>query len=246
MHRFYLPHLGTENYVWLEGDEARHALRVLHIGVGDEVGVFDGSGIECLGVVERAERSRLKITVVSRQAVDRDPALAVTLGCAIVKAKAMDDLVDSVAELGLRELIPLETRRSVPKVERKEATHVARWERIAVGASKQCGRTTVTRIAAPRPLSALLEKADRWDLRLIFSPDEGALSLRSVLSAHESPASVIYLVGPEGGFESAEVRAATAAGFEHVRPWKSILRTETAAPAALAAILYHCELGTSL
>ncbi len=241
MHRFYLPALGTENHVWLDGDEARHALRVLRLAAGDEVALFDGSGVECLGAVERVERHRPKIVIHHREQADRDPALAVTLACAVVKARAMDALVEACAELGLRELVPVETGRSVPKLERKEESHVARWERIAIEASKQCRRTTVTRIAAPRPLPALLDKARQWDLRLVFSPHDDAFPLARVLRACERPRSVVYLIGPEGGFEDGEVRAAAGAGFEPVRLGKSTLRTETAAAAALAAILYHYE-----
>ncbi|HUT31854.1 MAG TPA: RsmE family RNA methyltransferase [Planctomycetota bacterium] len=241
MHRFYLPELGTENHVWLEGEEAHHALRVLRLAAGDEVALFDGSGVECLAVVERIERHRPKLVVRHRERVNRDPALAVTLACAIVKAKAMDELVEACAELGLRELVPVETRRSVPKLERKEEAHVARWRRTAIEASKQCRRTTLTRIAAPRPLPALLEKAPQWDLRLVFSPEDDALPLVRVLRACERPRSVIYLIGPEGGFEEGELRAAAGAGFEAVRLGRSTLRTETAAAAALAAILFHYE-----
>ena len=245
MHRFYLPALGTENHVWLDGDEARHALRVLRLAVGDEVGLFDGSGVECLGTVERIERHRPKIAIHRREPADRDPALAVTLACAVVKAKAMDALVEACSELGLRELVPVEARRTVPKLERKEEAHLARWARTAIEASKQCRRTTLTRIAAPRPLSALLEKAAQWDLRLLFSPRDDALPLAHVLRACERPRSVIYLIGPEGGFEDGEVRAAERAGFESVRLGKSTLRTETAAAAALAAILFHYEQATN-
>lgn len=241
MHRFYLPDLGTENRIWLDDEEAHHALRVLRLGVGDEVALFDGSGIECLGVVERVERDRAKIVVTHRERVDRDPQLAVTLACAIVKAKAMDELVEACAEMGLRELVPLETHRTVPRLAEKEKAHVARWQRIAVEAAKQCGRTTLTRIAAPRPLPALLEKVGQWDLRLAFSPGEDALPLGRVLRAYEKPRSVIYLIGPEGGFEDGEMRDVVAAGFEVVRLGKSTLRTETAAAAALASILYHYE-----
>ena len=241
MHRFYMPDIGTQNHPWLEGDEALHALRVLRIRVGEEVGVFDGSGMECVGVVEQAERHRARIAIVRREHADRDPVLPVTLGCAVVKAKAMDELVEACSELGLRALVPVETRRSVPKVESKEAAHVARWERIAIEASKQCGRTTVTRVAPPRPLAALLEKASQWDLRLVFSLDEGAAPLCDVLAEQPSPGSVLYLIGPEGGFELAEVLAARGVGFEPVSLGRSTLRTETAAAAALAAILYHYE-----
>ncbi|MBM4041044.1 MAG: 16S rRNA (uracil(1498)-N(3))-methyltransferase [Planctomycetes bacterium] len=241
MHRFYLPALGTENHVWLDGEEAHHAVRVLRLAVGDEVALFDGSGAECLGTVERIERHRPKIVIHHREQADRDPGLAVTLACAVVKAKAMEALVESCAELGLRELVPVETVRSVPKLERKEEAHVARWQRIAIEASKQCRRTTVTRVAAPRPLAALLDKARQWDLRLVFSPHDDAFPLARVLRAHVGPRSAVYLIGPEGGFEETELRDAVGAGFEPVRLGKSTLRTETAAAAALAAILFHYE-----
>ena len=241
MNRFYIPDLGTANYAWIEGPEAHHALRVRRVSVGEEVGLFDGTGVECLGVVERVERRRVKIAVASRQTTDRDPRLAVAMACAIVKAKAMDRLVDACAELGARELVPVETRRCVPKVASKEASHVERWERIAIEASKQCGRTTVTKIAPPRPLQALLARADAWEVRLLFSPHEDVSPLRRVLAAHSEPRSVVCLIGPEGGFELGEVRAAEAAGFEAVRLGRSTLRTETAATAALGAVLYHYE-----
>jgi len=241
MHRFYVPDLGTENFVWLDSREALHMARTLRLGPGAEIALFDGSGVECVGFVERLERRRAKVQIVRRERLDRDPRLAVTLACAVVKAKAMDQAVERCAELGLRELIPVETRRSVPKVASKEAAHVERWERIAVEASKQCGRTTVTRIAAPRPLPALLARSEGWGLTLVCSPEPQAARLRDVLVAHPSPPSVLYLVGPEGGFEEGELRDADAAGFVPVSLGRSILRTETAAATALAAILYQYE-----
>jgi len=241
VHRFFVPGLGTKNHVWLEGPEAHHALKVMRVGVGDQVALFDGSGVECVGMVERADRRGAKIAIARRERPDRDPSLAVTVACAIVKARAMERLVEACSELGARQIIPVETRRCVPKVSDKEAHRLARWERIAVEASKQCGRATVTRIAPPRPLSALLAKAARWDVKLVFSPHEGGMALREALKAHPVPRSVVYLIGPEGGLERGEVRAAEAAGFETVRLGKSTLRSETAAAAALAAILYHYE-----
>ncbi|MFW6161141.1 MAG: RsmE family RNA methyltransferase [Planctomycetota bacterium] len=241
MHRFYVPTIGSENHVWLEGGEARHLSRVLRICAGDEVGVFDGTGIECVGVVERVERSRAKIEILRRERVDRDPRLAVTLGCAVVKSKAMALVVEKCCELGLRELVPVETRRSVPKVAAKEAAHLERWRRCAIEAVKQCGRTTLTRVAAPRPLPAFAAQADDFDLALLCSTDAEAPRLRRVLDSHPDAQSVLYLVGPEGGFERRERDLLRARGFVPVSLGKSTLRTETAATAALAAILYHYE-----
>jgi len=241
MHRFHVPDLGTDNHLWLEGPEAEHLSRVLRIRVGQQVAAFDGSGTECVAVVERVERHRAKLAILSRQAVDRDPRLPVTLAVSIVKAKAMDLLVEKCAELGVREIVPIETSRSVPKVAQREAAHVARWERAALEASKQCRRNTVTRIAPPRPLDSLLAKADRWQVRLAFTLHKDTVPLHEALAAHPEPESLIYLIGPEGGFELAEIDKIRRAGFHLVRLGKSTLRTETAATAALAAILYHYE-----
>ena len=231
MHRFHVPDLGTDNHLWLEGPEAEHLSRVLRIRVGQQVAVFDGSGTECVAVVERVERHRAKLAILSRQAVDRDPRLAVTLAVSIVKAKAMDLLVEKCAELGVREIVPIETSRSVPKVAQREAAHVARWERAALEASKQCRRNTVTRIAPPRPLDSLEAQVRQLTAQLH----------EALRAAHPEPGSLLYLIGPEGGFELAETDKIRRAGFHLVRLGKSTLRTETAATAALAAILYHYE-----
>ena len=241
MHRFYVPELGSENHVWLDGAEVRHLSRVLRVCVGDEVGVFDGSGIECLGVVEQVDRSRAKIAILERERVDRDPKVAVTLGCAIVKSQAMALVIEKCAELGLRELVPVEAQRGVPKVSKKETAHLERWRRYAIEASKQCGRTTLTRIAAPRSLRAFLAGAGDFDLALVCSTDEQAPPMRQVLVKHHSVSSVGYLVGPEGGFEPEELSDAQDYGLIPVSLGKPTLRTETAAAAALAAILYHYE-----
>lgn len=241
MHRFYVPDMGSENHVWLTGAEARHLSRVLRVCVGDEVAVFDGSGVEGVGVVERVDRSRAKIEILKRRRVDRDPALAVTLGCAVVKSRAMALTIEKCCELGLRELVPVETRRSVRKVHKKEAVYLERWRRYAIEASKQCGRATVTRIAAPRPLKAFLASASDFDLALLCSADSDAPLLRRVLGAHGSIGSVAYLVGPEGGFERQELADAESAGFVPVSLGRPTLRTETAAAAALAALVYQYE-----
>jgi 16S rRNA (uracil1498-N3)-methyltransferase len=241
MHRFYVAKIGSEDRLWLEGAEARHLSRVLRICVGDEVGVFDGSGVECVGVVAEVGRARAQIEILRREKVSRDPAINVTLGCALVKSRAMALVVEKCCELGLQELVPVETRRSVPKVADRDAAHLERWRRYAIEASKQCGRTTITRIAAPRPLRAFLARADDYDVALVCSPDGKAPRLHEVLDGHEDAKSVGYLIGPEGGLEPDEMSDAAAYGFKPVRLGKSTLRTETAAMAALTAILYHYE-----
>jgi len=241
MHRFYIERIGGEDHVWLEGAEARHLSRVLRVTVGDEVAVFDGSGIECIGVVERVDRARAKIEILRREQVDRDPKVAVTLGVALVKSRAMALVIEKCCEMGLRELVPVEMRRSVPRVADKEATLLDRWRRYAIEASKQCGRTTITTIAAPRPLRAFLARADDYDVALACTTEGDAPRLREVLAAHAGAGSVCYLIGPEGGLEAEELRSAQDYGFVPVTLGKSTLRTETAATAALAGILYHYE-----
>jgi 16S rRNA (uracil1498-N3)-methyltransferase len=153
----------------------------------------------------------------------------------------MDQVIDHCAELGVREIVPVETERTVRHVAKREAKHLRRWRRLAAEASKQCGRTTVTNIAPPRPLDELLVKAGRWDLQLAFTVHPASLPLRTILAEHPEPQSVLYLIGPEGGFEDQEVKRIARADFQLVRLGPSTLRTQVAATAALAAILHHYE-----
>ena len=220
---------------------ARHLLRVLRLRAGDAVTVFDGRGSEHAARIERAARGAVEIGVGEALETVPEPTLAIDLAQGISRGERMDLVVQKAVELGVRSITPLGSARSVVRLDgERAASRLAHWRAVAAGACEQCGRATVPEIRPIRDLGDWLgdglgdgrgEDAATF-ARLMLDPQAahgpGALA---------APADgVTLLVGPEGGLEPAETRAARAAGFEPVRLGPRVLRTETAAIVAITAV----------
>ena len=194
--------------------------------------LFDGRGGEYLAHIQRIERERVVAELASWQDVERESPLAVTLVQALQAGEKMDFTIQKAVELGVRDIVPVESRRSVLRLSGdRAAKRVAHWQGVAASACEQCGRNQV-------PLVAPLEKLENWlarpadaSLRLVLAPDaeEALVDL--------PPASAVQLlIGAEGGLDPQEVLAAKQAGFRPVRMGPRVLRTETAGLAALAIL----------
>ena len=194
--------------------------------------LFDGRGGEYLAHIQRIERERVVAELASWQDVERESPLAVTLVQALQAGEKMDFTIQKAVELGVRDIVPVESRRSVLRLSGdRAAKRVAHWQGVAASACEQCGRNQV-------PLVAPLEKLENWlarpadaSLRLMLAPDaDDAL-------VDLPPASAVQLlIGAEGGLDPQEVLAAKQAGFRPVRMGPRVLRTETAGLAALAIL----------
>jgi len=222
---------------------AHHAVRVLRLAVGAAVQLFDGSGAEYPAVLARVEREQVWLTVGDvRHPVVESPLL-LTLGQGLSAADKFDFVLQKAVELGVAAVAPLAMRRSVVKLDAERAARRHQhWQGILRAAAEQCGRVRVPELA---PLSSL----ERWvadlpgqGLRLWLSPE----ARQGVADLRPPPAGVILVVGPEGGFDPAEAALLQSAGFQAVRLGPRILRTETAALAALAALQsWHGDFGTA-
>ena len=194
--------------------------------------LFDGRGGEYLAHIQRIERERVVAELASWQDVERESPLAVTLVQALQAGEKMDFTIQKAVELGVRDIVPVESRRSVLRLSGdRAAKRVAHWQGVAASACEQCGRNQV-------PLVAPLEKLESWLAR----PAEASLRLMLAPDADEAlvdlpPASAVQLlIGAEGGLDPQEVLAAKQAGFRPVRMGPRVLRTETAGLAALAIL----------
>ena len=215
---------GGATRVTLAGSEAHHLIHVMRATVGTSVTLFDGGGAEFPAEVQRVGRAEIELAVLQRDEVDRELARYVTLAVALPKGDRQRWLVEKAVELGVAELIPLATTRSVAQPVRHA---LDRLRRAVVEASKQCGRNRLMRIAEPIDLPALIaatrEEPHRWLAHPGFSDDT---------EEHPLPmpgARVFMAVGPEGGFTAEEVALAAAAGWQPIHLGSRILRTETAA-----------------
>ncbi|MBV6417818.1 MAG: Ribosomal RNA small subunit methyltransferase E [Steroidobacteraceae bacterium] len=211
-----------------------HVLRVLRLRAGDALTLFDGRGGEYPARIVRAGKQGVAVVTEDRIDIERESPLSITLLQGLVRGEKMDWIVQKATELGIARIIPVATARSVMRIEPGErgGRKVAHWHAVAAAACEQCGRNRLPAIDAPMDLPAALAVAETSaDVRLLLSP-QGEGSLATAASA----ANVALLIGPEGGFEEPEVAAAVRHGFRTVQFGPRVLRTETAAIAALTAL----------
>jgi len=222
----------------LTGAPFHHAARVVRLRPGDLIGLFDGSGGEWIAQVASVGRDRLEAEIL-RRAGAVEPPISITLLQAVLKGERMDWLVQKCGELGVARLVPMLTERVVARVpEDRRPARRTRWQKIADAAAEQCGRSTPLRVEEIAALADAAPEAGAADLAVV--PHEGARErgLRDVLSGASSVASVVVVVGPEGGFTGAEVETLSAAGGVCVSLGPRILRAETAAIFAASVVLY--------
>jgi 16S rRNA (uracil1498-N3)-methyltransferase len=224
--------LAAGKRVILEGNTASHVTRVLRLRVGEALTLFNGAGGEYAASIDAARGGRLTVAVGEPRAVERESPLTLTLAQGVSRGERMDLVVQKATELGVSGIVPLFTERSVVRLGAQQAERkLNHWRAIAIAACEQSGRNRLPSVAPPVSLADLLRSGVQ-NMRLLLSP--GATSR---IDALPRPAtSVTVLIGPEGGLTNAEQEAAVAAGFLPVRLGPRVLRTETAAIAALALL----------
>ena len=194
--------------------------------------LFDGRGGEYEAQIERIEKSRVVVELGAWRDVERESKLVLRLVQAVQAGEKMDFTIQKAVELGVAEIAPVDSRRSVIRLAgERAAKRVAHWQGVAASASEQCGRNQVPLVAPLEKLEHWLARPARPGLRLMLAPD-AEHSLADLPPARE----VQLLIGAEGGLDPQEVIAAKQAGFQAVRLGPRILRTETAGLAALAAL----------
>src|SRR4030042_3444102 len=182
MARFYVPQPQIENgMLRIEGDEVKHIRKVLRLKAGDDIMVFDGSAREYEGKIVEDSPSSVIITIQSILSSKRDSPLEITLAQSLLKGEKMDYLIQKATELGVKEIIPFHSSRSVPHIEksRRMGRH-HRWEKIAIEASKQCGRGVIPKIETLRDYDEMLQNVSPDFFRLILWEKEGG-RLKDVL-----------------------------------------------------------------
>ena len=219
----------------IEGDAANHIMRVLRLRPGDPLILFDGRGGEHAARIEGFRRHAVIVEVGDRAATAVQSPLALTLAQGVSRGERMDWVVQKATELGVTRIIPVMTERSVVKLDAKQAERKRlHWQGIAVAACEQSGRDRLPAIDPPLGLIEFLANIATRATHVLLSP---AASLR-IADLPRPEGSVVVLIGPEGGLADAEQQAALTAGFVGVRLGPRVLRTETAAVAALT-LLQH-------
>ena len=234
MPRIYLPDpIPAHGVLEAPAAAAHHIANVLRLAQGDSLTLFDGRGYEHTAVIQRISKSGVTLTVADATQVDRESPLRVALAQGISSGERMDYTVQKSVELGVTAIQPLMVERSVVRLSpERAAKRVAHWQAIAVAACEQCGRNVVPEGLPVKAYTRWLAEVDTRALRLTLSP-AASLKLRELPRPSQA---IVLLVGPEGGLAPRERHDAASAGFTEARLGPRVLRTETAALAALATI----------
>ena len=218
----------------VEGSAANHITRVLRLRNGDALTVFDGSGGEFGARIEEFRKDTVVVSVEDHRALDRESPLPLTLAQGISRGERMDWIIQKATELGATRIVPVFTKRSVVRLDDKQAERkLQHWRAITVAACEQCGRNRLPDLITPIDFFDVLpESFTPGATRLLLSPS-GDLRIDDLRDIHTG---VTVLIGPEGGLDEVEQEAAIAAGFKAVRMGPRVLRTETAAIAALTIL----------
>ncbi|HEY6230963.1 MAG TPA: 16S rRNA (uracil(1498)-N(3))-methyltransferase [Pyrinomonadaceae bacterium] len=244
--RFYAPEAAFDAKragVNLAADEARHLREVLRLKVGDEVYVFNGAGKEFRCSIEQSRRDTARLKIVEEVTPARpESPLRLHLAVALLKGEKFDLVVQKATELGVNSVTPVVTKLADVRLrDESDATkRVARWQRIALEAAKQCGRAVVPKIARPVSFANLIEEAGNQAASscLVFSERDGQ-SLNEVwLQFSTKPGELTALIGSEGGWAVEELDQARQTGWTIVTLGGRTLRAETAA-IAVTVLLQH-------
>ena len=224
----------------LPRDEAEHLTRVLRLGVGDTVAIFDGRGHEFLARVASAARRDVRVQLLTRVEPAAEPPVPLTLAQAVLKADKMDDVVRDAVMLGVAAIQPLVTKRSETTVAAlMRGARRDRWTRVALASVKQSRRATLPDIRTPMTLETYLNEPGP-PLRLMFvEPGAGAgVQTLAVLRGRPAPSDAAVLVGPEGGWDEEEWTAAQAKGVELVTLGHRTLRADAVPIAAISVLQF--------
>lgn len=244
MQRFFVtPDQVGEDKIRIQGSDVNHMKNVLRMRPGEEVMVSDGNNRQYRCRVEDYPEGEAVLAILEAGLVDTELPSRIYLFQGLPKQEKMELIVQKAVELGVCQVIPVQTRRCVVKLDAKKAAKkVQRWQQIAESAAKQAGRGYIPVVSEVMTFQEALAFSETLDIRLIpYELADGMEGTRKILDGIRPGQSVGIFIGPEGGFEKEEVGRAVEAGALPITLGKRILRTETAGIAVLSILMYRLE-----
>jgi 16S rRNA (uracil1498-N3)-methyltransferase len=215
----------------LDGDEFSHLVHVMRKNAGEEIRVVDGKGTAYDVRLGELKKHAVRCAILRSEKQHHEPPRSVSLAVGVLKNPSkFDFLVEKAVELGVTEIIPLRSERAIARHARSD-----RWQKLALAAMKQCGRSFLPQVRELTPLEDLLADGSRFDLSLVAH--EGAEGAGDAGIDKPAVRTVRVLIGPEGGFSESEIGAALEAGYKLLYFGNRRLRSETAAIAACVKLL---------
>lgn len=241
MHRFFAdPHSIGGDTIKISGDDAHHISKVLRLKEDDEIIVCDKCGTDYYCSIKAIEKDEVEAWILKKEISSSEPPLEITLYQGVPKGDKLETVIQKCVELGAVKLVPVAMKRSVAVIKDSKKKQ-QRMQRIALEASKQCGRARVPQIFEVMSFKEAVSHSSQNDLKLLPYEAENENSLKKVLKENKNAKTIAIFIGPEGGFDGEEILLAKNSGFEIVTLGPRIMRTETAPLACISAVMY--ELG---
>ena len=240
LHRVCVPpETLRQSTITLSSSIAHYIRHVLRLRVGDEIIAFDGTGQEYLVRLTSMAATHVQGERLALLAPTRLAPKPLILGQALPKGPKMDLIVEKCSELGLTTLVPLHTERTVIReTSERLATKMARWQRIAAAAARQCGRRTLLDVQPPMGLRDFCGCYRSAPVKLVCWEEERQQGLRQILESLTGQSPIVLLIGPEGGLAVHEIEVARTEGFTPISLGLHLLRTETAAIVLTGIVRY--------
>lgn len=244
MYQFFVPSENIQgNRIVITGDDVNHIKNVLRMKVGEEIAVSngeDGKEYRC-GIASIGDEIVCTLRFIKEDGVELPTKITLFQG--LPKADKMEFIVQKAVELGAYEVVPVSMARSIVKLDdKKQKTKITRWQSISEAAAKQSKRSIIPQIQPVMTMKQALSYAKEMDM--LFVPYELADDMEKTRELFEEvkPGQHIgFFIGPEGGFDEAEIQLALDSGAQPITLGKRILRTETAGMTVLSILMYHLE-----
>jgi len=229
-----------DEMVVLPKDEAEHLVRVLRLGPGDAVAVFDGRGLECLAKVVAADRRDVRVQLLSRVEPAAEAAVPLTLVQAVLKGDKMDDIVRDAVMLGVAAVQPIVTTRTeVTVAALTRSGRLDRWRRVALASVKQSRRAVIPDIRGPLTFESWLDEPQAAATLMLVEPGAAtSAEPLSILREQKIPSDAAIVVGPEGGWTEPEWAAAGQRGVHLVTLGHRTLRADAVPIAAISVLQF--------
>lgn len=243
MYHFFVEEeqVNGEN-AYISGSDVNHIVNVLRMKIGEELLISVKGDWDYLCKIEEIENDRVNLKLLECME-QRELPIKLTLLQGIPKSDKIEMIIQKATELGVSEIIPVKTNRVVVRIdEKKTQAKVNRWNAIAESAAKQSKRSIIPKVLNPQTLDNALEIVKDYGVKLLpYENADGIKKTKDILNSLNSKNNIAVFIGPEGGFEEAEVKKSTDSGFEVITLGKRILRTETAGLALLSNIMIRLE-----
>ena len=244
MYNFFVNELDTINSkIVISGADYNHAVNVLRLKIGDKVSVSINGKNNLCSICEITD-DKLFLEIVEKDFIDTSLPIKIALFQGLPKFDKMELIIQKAVELGAEEIIPVQMKRCVVKIEdKKMASKTQRFNAISESAAKQCKRAIIPKVFDALPLKLAIEKAKDFDHVIVpYESHNGMENTKNALSMIKGGDKIAVFIGPEGGFDDSEIALLKDAGAKTISLGKRILRTETAAITAISMLMLHAEM----